>query len=150
MCTLIVRLKHSNIIAMAGSFLFFGVIFLGRGYYRLSESQKLAVLAHEREHIRLHHTELRILALIFCFPLLPRICRQQEFSADAGAVKAGCGEALRQLLSFYYPRTFFYPSNRERRDALDAKLDEQTRMTPVKSPLARIGVTDQEEGELSC
>lgn len=119
-----------NIIARSISFLWWKRIYLGTRYWKLLRSQKDAVLAHEEAHCKFHHSELRLLTLLFCPVLIKLVCHKTEFVADRYAANKGLAGPLIQVLSFDREEDWLYPCNADRRKALEDY--EYTRMAPVK------------------
>lgn len=122
---------NEPIIARALSFGWWKRVYVGKLFERLPPHIRQAVLAHEAAHCDLHHTEKRILALIFAPFLLKRICRKQELDADKLAAKKGHAPALMELLSIDVDVGPYHPTHKERISAL--KQYEQTnRLAPVR------------------
>jgi Peptidase family M48 len=108
---------NEYITARSLSLLWFKRIYVGYRYLHLNPAMRLAVLAHEEGHLRGHHTEWRILALLV--PGLPLwLAKQQEYWADAYACRAGHGLALYWLLADESDGGHFHPSNCLRRQKL--------------------------------
>jgi hypothetical protein len=130
----IVRTKES-IVARSASFFWWKRVYVGAWFWLLAPETRAAVLAHESYHCHQHHTEWRILALLFPF-IIPRLCRRQELEADAFAASFGHGPALYEFLKPGIGGGLFHPSNDVRRDAL--LHNEFFRMAPVTSqPVAQ-------------
>lgn len=121
---------NENMIARSLSFLWWKRIYVGTKYWNLLRSQKEAVLAHEEGHCKFHHTELRLLTLLFCPVLIKPVCHKTEFAADRYAASKGLAKPLSQVLSFDREEDWLYPCNTDRRKALENY--EYPRMTPVK------------------
>jgi Zn-dependent protease with chaperone function len=116
-------------IAHSGSFFRWKRIFLGASFFYMTPNWQRAVKAHELGHIEGHHTEWRILTLLFCPFLFFWVCRKQEFLADEYAAKLGLrAELINFLEKLYTPSGRMYPSNFDR--------IEKLRLIPVKDKLA--------------
>ena len=77
-------------------------ILVGTRFWELSDGEQYAVLYHELGHYRLWHHEKRLLyaPLLLARPsLFFRLCRDQEFEADAFAASQGFGGYLSYLFS---------------------------------------------------
>jgi Zn-dependent protease with chaperone function len=123
-------LSRKNFVAHTGTFFWWKRIFLGSQYFNLSNAHRLAVKAHELGHMQGHHTEWRILTLIFCPFIFFWICRQQEFLADEYAAEQGCSHELIEFLIDNPCSGRMYPSNFER-------IERLIRLAPVKGHFAR-------------
>lgn len=93
-------------------------IYLGAGFWRLDRCRRDAVLAHEMYHCHKHHTEWRFLCLLLAPFFLSKLCKRQEFLADAFSAQAGNTQGLLEILSSDYPGDWVSPSHEERRVAL--------------------------------
>lgn len=98
---------------IAKSFRFFWIkrVYVGSVYRSLTPRQREAVVTHEVAHIGGHDTLWRMLALLFP-PVMPWLCRRQEFAADAFAKDRGYGPPLIEVLrtlpedcGWLYPKT---------------------------------------------
>ena len=96
-----------------------GNIVVGMQWYRLTQAERDAVLAHEQAHQTLKHTRARIWWLLTGkWRGIPDRCRMQELDADQVATLAGHGRGLLRLLSRAHntPASDFHPSHQERID----------------------------------
>ena len=93
-------------------------IYLGERFWELPTHQQHAVLRHEEYHCANHHTEWRIVCLLLAPFLLKKLCRRQEFQADAYAADRGSLEGLLEILASDYPGDWVSPSHADRRIAL--------------------------------
>jgi len=105
-------------IARSVSFLWWKRIYTGTLFNILLECQQEAVIAHETAHCNWHHSELRVLTLLFCPFLIKRICRWTEFVADRYAAKVGLGYALITVLRLGESSSWMYPSHEDRIKAI--------------------------------
>lgn len=99
------------------SFFWYKRIYVGTKFRDLPYRVKAAVIAHELGHCDGHHTEWRILALLFPF-VIPWLTRWQEYRADAYACKLGYGPELAWLLRENTGGGLFHPTNYLRRQKL--------------------------------
>jgi beta-lactamase regulating signal transducer with metallopeptidase domain len=87
--------------------LWFGVIIVGRFFYRLPAIEQDAIIAHERGHQVLHHHRTRLWWLVtgrgFWRKDLKAMRDEHEFEADAYAVEGGHAEGLLALLARLTP-----------------------------------------------
>lgn len=109
----IVRTKSQRI-AWSASFFWFKRVYVGLPFHDLPMLVRTAILHHERAHCDGHHTEQRILALLFP-PMLRWLCHRQEYAADCAAVSAGYGKEMSWLLRHSTDSGILYPSNAQRR-----------------------------------
>jgi len=101
-------------VARSISLFWFKRIYVGTRFKKLTVAERMAVIAHETGHCEGHHTEWRILLL----PIVFWLAKQQEFWADAYAVRKGHGEALYRHLGRNDGGGLFHPSNYHRRQKL--------------------------------
>jgi len=111
----IVKSKRS-FVARSFSLLWFKRIYVGVRFNNLPADQALAVLAHEEGHCELHHTEKRILALLFPF-MLKNMCHKHELEADNYAGVRGHAESLIRFIRRCNQGPY-HPSNNIRIKAL--------------------------------
>ena len=78
-----------------------------------------AAVVHEMAHCIMHHTEKRILCLLFMPWKIREVCKNHEFEADRYAVMNGYGEGLKLCLRFESEGGMFHPSNAERRQKIE-------------------------------
>ena len=131
-----------DMIARAISFGWFKRIYTGTKFNMLPRMQQLAVLSHERGHCEGHHTEQRLLCLLFAPWMFFKLCKRQEFQADRYACNHGFGRYLYSFLSSDFDGGMFQPSHIERRTAI-LQYENDSRVVSVKDYFARLGVTDQ-------
>lgn len=111
----------------------FQKIIVGGKWFKLTEPERAAVLAHEVGHCKAWHFERRILSLwAILIPkmrvLAIRWAHQHELSADRFAVRAGHGPALLGVLAkFRGPGGMFYPSFEVRASAIIAEIERSAR-----------------------
>jgi Zn-dependent protease with chaperone function len=117
-------LVDMNCFAFAGSFFWWKKVYLGKAYFDLPRAHRMAVKVHEMGHVKGHHTEWRILTLLFCPILFFWVCRKQEFLADEYAAKMHCGKEMIEFLQDHPGTGRRYPSNAER-------IKRISRLTPV-------------------
>jgi Zn-dependent protease with chaperone function len=116
----VLTIVHSNEVVIAGatSLLWWKRIRLSDRFYALPDHKQFAVIMHEFGHLFYHHTEKRILCLIFTpWRLIPMMHRQ-EFEADRYAASLGGADALIEMLQGVGDGELFHPSNADRRAAL--------------------------------
>lgn len=101
-------------IARSASILWWSRVYLGSKFGDLTAAEQDATVAHECGHCALHHMELRTLALIFTPWRFKKVCRNQEFKADAFASRMGHGVALAKLISRIGSDGPYHPSANER------------------------------------
>jgi len=100
--------SRGHFIARSFSFFWYKRIYVGTEFKKLPRDEKAAVLAHEEGHCENHHTEKRMLALLFPFQLM-KMCHQQELEADTHAGRLGHATALIEVIrrggdaGSYYP-----------------------------------------------
>ena len=105
------------ITARSFSCLWYKRIYVGRKFHALPPRVKMAVLAHEFAHCERHHTEWRILALLFPF-LIKWLCHRQEYQADAYVAQCGFGPELHWFLRDERAETATHPQKYLRRQKL--------------------------------
>ena len=124
-------------IARSLSFGWFKRAYVGTDFNKLSPMQQCAVLSHERGHCDGHHTEQRILCLLFAPWMFFKLCKWQEFQADKYACERGWSRHLYDLLASDFDGGLFQPSHIERRHAIKQYV-HKSRFAPVtgRSPEA--------------
>ena len=93
-------------------------ILYGSGFKKLPNDVQAAITSHEEGHLHGHHTELRILCLLFMPFMLKWLCQKQEVMADRYAVSQGHAIGLLKLLKSEYGGDFFSPSHAHRRNMI--------------------------------
>lgn len=128
----VIRTNHS-ITARAVSLLWWKRIYTGVYFEGLHMDERLAVLAHEKSHCDRHHTEVRLLMLLF-FPFsllfIQSVCHKQELDADTDAAMSGCAKGLMKFILRSDNEGYYHPSNELR--IMNIKKHECFRPNPVK------------------
>lgn len=121
--------RDEDFFAKSFSFLWIKRIYVGRWFNETTMATQLAILCHERGHLRYHHTELKMLCFVFAPFLFRWFCLQTEFAADRYAAEQGQATELLKCFSREYDGGLFHPSHAARRQHLERY--EQTRSTHV-------------------
>jgi Zn-dependent protease with chaperone function len=114
--------------AASRGYLWWKRIVVGPAFLRLTLPEQNAVLSHEVCHCKRFHLERRLfsLPLLFLNPCLSqRIAVSHEFEADAFAAHRGLGPELLSVLRKLPHGGNFYPSRKEREEALKRIIGEQ-------------------------
>jgi Zn-dependent protease with chaperone function len=137
-----IKFVRTNDVFIAGatSLLWWKRVRVSDKFYALPEDQQFAVLMHEFGHLYHHHTEKRILCLVFSPWRLIETMKRQEFEADRYAASQGCADALIEVLKGKSDGGLFHPSNFERREVL--KTYEHPAQSPLRAKPRTVGVTD--------
>ena len=109
---------NEDICAEASGMFFWRKIKVGNKFSVLPEDMKQAALAHEMGHHFLAHIEERLLCVIFCFPLIFKLCKRQELEADEYSAKAGYARGLIRFFESEWDGGLTHPSHKERRDRM--------------------------------
>lgn len=102
-----------------------GTVQTGDYFLRLTDSEKSAVLAHERAHVRNRDALKRLwwvvsLRVVFDPQWVFARCREQEFAADRYVKQRGMAAGMRSFLRrFPQPASALHPSSKERLEALN-------------------------------
>ena len=124
------------IIARSVSFFWYRRVYIGTKFARLPKGQQTAVILHERGHIEKHHTEARLLSVLFPFkPFIRWLCHRQEYAADRYVLEHGFGRELVDFLVANGAReSFTHPSDYARACRLQKMLyDARTSTDDRKS-----------------
>lgn len=114
----------------AFSFLWYKRIFIGDEFETLPPKVRVALLAHEEGHLKSHHTEKRILCMLFAPWLMYKVAKRQELEADLHAARRGFSDGLYEFLDADKSESDFYPSDLQRkRNLMDNGF---MRMSPVR------------------
>jgi hypothetical protein len=102
-----------------------GTIQLGDAFYRLTELEQRAIIAHEEGHIFYRHawTRLKWILTLRAFRHYDRfllLCAWQEFEADRYAVERGHGPGLISFLfrGNLHVKSAGYPTHKQRIEAI--------------------------------
>ena len=119
----------NNIYAYAFSCLWYKRVTLGKKIEELTDVERAAAIFHEVGHVEQHHTEWRVICLLFAPFLLKWLCRKQELDADRYAAQYGHAQGLLSLLANEWDGNFFQPSHALRRASLERQ--DHSRPVPV-------------------
>lgn len=108
-----------QIVARAWSFFWIKRVVIGSLFWKLPFHIRNAVMAHEEGHAEMHHTEWRVVCLLFAPWMIFDVCKQHELDADLFAASRGHGAALIEFLKFDKDCGLFHPSHAERRQHLE-------------------------------
>lgn len=112
-----IKIKRSNMFPLCWAFSFLWVkrIYIGPRFDAFPEDVKAALLAHEEGHVVNHHSEIRLLCMIFCPWWMDRLARWQEMQADLYAASKGHADGLYKFLNRSRRCGTFYPTDLQRR-----------------------------------
>ena len=98
-----------------------GTIHLGDDFYRLTELEQKAIIAHEEGHIAFGHARERLWRILsFQWKGFYERCEEQEFEADWYAVERGHAAGLISFLlrSPLHVKSAGYPTHKQRIEAI--------------------------------